>query len=567
MATTTSSSSSSSSSSPSTPTTTFHPAITPVDPNLTPTIAQPVCLVAIDGWGISPVASHLDQGNAILHAKTPVMTDFATNHPYTVLAAHGLSVGLPDGLMGNSEVGHLNLGAGRVVYQDIVRIDLAVQHQTLLQLPAIHHAFEHAKLGKGRLHFLGLVSDGGVHSHQNHLYALIKEAKAFGIPECYVHFFADGRDTAPKSAVIYLRDLLRFMKELNYGHVATVMGRYYAMDRDQRWERLEIALKALLFNEGERVEVGSKEGEIDPMDFVSRLEKRYQAGETDEFLKPMIFNPQGQLKAHDTLFFFNYRSDRMRQLIASFLPSLPLSPLATSLSFPESLHCTTMTSYKAEFPFPVAFPPQTMDNVLSEWLAKHHVPQCHVAETEKYAHVTFFFNGGCEKQFPGEERVLISSPKVATYDLKPEMSSLEVGQAVAQVVRTKKYPFVMCNFAPPDMVGHTGHFAPAVKAVEATDQAIGLIYEACQEQGYVLLVTADHGNVEKMLDEVTGQPHTAHTTAPVPLCMVGSRSVTSFLTLPLQPPALCDVAPTILQLMGLPIPKEMDGQSLLKVAT
>ncbi|CAJ0769541.1 10613_t:CDS:2 [Entrophospora sp. SA101] len=437
------------------------------------------CLICIDGWGISSGDS---TGDAILNADTPIMDKFKVEYPYTTLEAHGLAVGLPDGLMGNSEVGHLNIGAGRIVYQ---------------------------------------VSDGGVHSHINHLICLLESAKSIGICDAYVHFFGDGRDTDPRSSDKYLEQLQKVSGEINYGKIATMTGRYYAMDRDKRWERIKIAVD----------------------------------DETDEFLKPIIVNEEGLIKDNDTLFFFNFRSDRMRQIVQT----LGISPPPFEIEIPKNLHITTMTRYKTEFSFPVAFSSQIMDNILAEWLSKNKIPQCHVAETEKYAHVTFFFNGGVEKQFELECRHLIQSPKVATYDLKPEMSALEIAEKVVEEITCGKFPFIMCNLANPDMVGHTGIYEAAVKAVETTDKVIGLIYEACKKNNYILFVTSDHGNAEQMKGE-DGNPHTAHTCNPVPFVMTSkNHSFTES-----AKGALCDVAPTILDVMGLEIPKEMTGTSLLK---
>lgn len=510
-------------------------------------MASKTCLVVIDGWGIS--ADQDPKGDAIRNAKTPVMTSLAKDHAFTPVSAHGLAVGLPDGLMGNSEVGHLNIGAGRVVYQDIVRIDLAVEKDTFDTLPNVKASFERAKDKNGRLHLLGLISDGGVHSHIRHLFALLRAAKKLGVPKTFVHFFGDGRDTPPRSAVVYIKQLLDYMKEINYGTLASITGRYYAMDRDKRWERIRIAVEGLT-NGGDMA--------TDALDIV---QARYARDETDEFLKPITLSTEGLLKQNDTLFFFNYRSDRMReicQVLGQLDPSVPVT-----WNMLTGLHITSMTQYKADFPFPVAFPPQTMDMVLAETLSKLKKKQIHVAETEKYAHVTFFFNGGQEVQFENEERILVASPKVATYDLKPEMSALEVGEKVAETVAMGKYDFVMCNFAPPDMVGHTGVYEAAIKGVEATDQAIGVIWEACKANGVVLFVTADHGNAEKMLEKTTGQPHTAHTTAPVPFIMATPANLPKLNFIEKADAALCDVAPTVLDVMGLPIPKEMTGTSLL----
>ncbi|KAG0302113.1 hypothetical protein BGZ98_007784 [Dissophora globulifera] len=497
----------------------------------TATVKQPVVCIVIDGWGISPEADA--RGDAIRNANTPVMDKLEKNYPFTTLGAHGLDVGLPDGLMGNSEVGHLNVGAGRIVYQ-----------KQFGQMENIKASFEKAKSGNGRLHFMGLISDGGVHSHQNHVYSLLEAAKEAQVPEVYIHFFGDGRDTSPRSAAGYMRQLLDKTKELNYGKVATITGRYYAMDRDKRWERIKIALDGLVSGEGEKA--------TDP---VQAIEDNYKKDVTDEFLKPIIINEDGLIRDNDTIFCFNYRSDRMREISSV----LGISPPPMEVKLPKNLNITTMTQYKSDFPFAVAFPAQSMTNVLAEWLAKKEVPQCHVAETEKYAHVTFFFNGGSEAQFHLEHRDLVSSPKVATYDLKPEMSAIEVGEKVAEEIGTGKFPFVMCNFAPPDMVGHTGVYEAAIKGVEATDAAIGIIYDACVKHGYVLFITADHGNAEKMLSDDFSTPHTAHTCNRVPFVMTSKTHKFND-----TKGALCDVAPTLLRVMGLDVPAEMTGQSLLQ---
>ncbi|KAF9236130.1 cofactor-independent phosphoglycerate mutase [Melanogaster broomeanus] len=475
------------------------------------------------------------KGDAIDAADTTNMDTIAKNYAYRTLNAHGNAVGLSDGLMGNSEVGHLNIGAGRIVWQDIVRIDVAIAKRQFHQNKNILESMNHAKEGNGRLHLLGLVSDGGVHSHIHHLKALLETAKESGVPHTYIHFFAKG----------YAEDLLSFLESESYGELATVVGRYYAMDRDKRWERVKVAVDALVEGKGEET-----------TDVLKTIQERYDNKETDEFLKPIIVNgAEGRIKDGDTLFFFNYRSDRMRELTAVI--GLPDKPIEVNV--PKDLHITTMSRYNAEYPFAIAFPPQAMTN------ASH---QAHIAETEKYAHVTFFFNGGVEKQFPSEERYMIASPKVATYDLQPEMSAQGVADKVAEVVKSQKHEFVMCNFAPPDMVGHTGVLDAAIKAITATDKAVGTIYDACEEAGYVLLITADHGNAEQMLNPETGEPHTAHTTNKVPFIMTGKElefveDVDGASTAE-EAGALADVAPTVLAVMGLPQPEEMTGRSLLK---
>lgn len=515
-------------------------------------VKNKVCLIVHDGWGIAPHEGM--KGDAIDAADTTNMDTLAKNYAYRTLYAHGNAVGLNDGLMGNSEVGHLNIGAGRIVWQDIVKIDVSIAKRQFHKNETILASMKHAKEGNGRLHLLGLVSDGGVHSHIRHLKALLETAKEQGVPHTFIHFFGDGRDTAPRSAKGYAEELLDFLKSESYGKLATVVGRYYAMDRDKRWERIKIAVEGIVDGEGEKTD-----------DVLKTIEERYAKDETDEFFKPIIVNgDEARVKDDDTLFFFNYRSDRMREIVSVF--GLPDKPIEVHV--PNNLHITTMSQYKAEFPFSVAFPPQAMTNVLAEWLSKEGVSQAHIAETEKYAHVTFFFNGGVEKQFPGEERHMIPSPKVATYDLQPEMSAQSVADKVAEVLLTNKHEFVMCNFAPPDMVGHTGNYDAAVKAIAATDKAVGTIYEACQKAGYILLITADHGNAEQMINPDTGAPHTAHTTNKVPFIMTGTGH--EFIQDGEEGKnaedagALADVAPTVLAAMGLPQPKDMTGRSLYK---
>ncbi|KAJ2040725.1 hypothetical protein H4S03_000840 [Coemansia sp. S3946] len=505
------------------------------------------CLIVIDGWGVN--ADKHVAGDAIRDAPTPVMDELEQKQAYTTLAAHGRAVGLPAGLMGNSEVGHLNIGAGRVVYQDIVRIDVALEEKRFGLTENIKGAFDAAKAGTGRLHMCGLVSDGGVHAHIKHLVGLLEAAKEAGVPETYVHFFADGRDTSPRSATTYLTELLQAMSELEYGKVATIVGRYYAMDRDKRWERVQIAFDAMTQGRGEK--------STDP---IQAIEARYAKDETDEFLKPIIVDSEGVVRDNDSMFFFDFRSDRMREIAQAF----GIKPTPFDSRVPANLHIATMTQYKADFPFPAAFPPQKMTDVLAEWLAKKDVAQVHIAETEKYAHVTFFFNGGTEAQFTGEDRDLIQSPRVATYDLMPAMSSAAVADKVAEEIATGKYPFVMCNFAPPDMVGHTGIYDAAVDAIAATDRAIGVIYEACKQNGYALFVTADHGNAEKMVSDDGLSPHTAHTCSRVPFAMAVPKDSDKEFVAEDEKHALCDVAPTVLSYMGLDVPENMTGHSLLK---
>lgn len=460
------------------------PFVTRTDPEMVK-VDHKVALICIDGWGI-PSEHSPPEGNAILKADTPVMDGFAKNDSktaqgYTELEASSLAVGLPEGLMGNSEVGHLNIGAGRVVWQDVVRIDQTIKKGELNKVENVVKSFERAKAGNGRLHLLGLVSDGGVHSHINHLKALLKVAKEMGVPHVYVHFFGDGRDTDPKSGKGHLEDLLKYMKELGVGEIATIVGRYYIMDRDKRWDRVEVGMKGLVLGEGEASD--------DP---VKTMQERYDQGETDEFLKPIIVNgSEARVKDDDTLFFFNYRSDRVRE-VTQLLGDQDRSP-KPDFPYPKNLYITTMTRYKTDYNFPVAFAPQVMDNVLADWLSKKGVKQAHIAETEKYAHVTFFFNGGREIQFDGEERDMIPSPKVPTYDKEPKMSAMKVADKMCERIKEGKFEFVMNNFAPPDMVGHTGVYEAAVQGVTETDKAIGKVFDMCKETGYVLFVTSDHG--------------------------------------------------------------------------
>ncbi|KAH0559085.1 hypothetical protein GP486_004336 [Trichoglossum hirsutum] len=537
-------------------------------------------LIVIDGWGI-PSKSSPPEGDAIAAAETPVMDSFKapgsnTAEGYAEIEAASLAVGLPEGLMGNSEVGHLNIGAGRIVWQDlvqvhleanislggkqVVRIDVTLKKGGLNKVENIRKSFQRAKEGNGRLHLLGLVSDGGVHSKNEHLYGLLQVAKEVGVPHVFIHFFGDGRDTDPRSGAGYMQQLIDKTKELGVGQVATAVGRYYAMDRDKRWDRVEVALKGLVNGEGE-----------DSTDLVKTIKERYTKGEGDEFLKPIISGgSETRIKVDasgltdrqfcpddDTLFFFNYRSDRVRE-ITQLLGDVDRSP-KPNIPYPKNIHITTMTQYKTDYPFPIAFSPQLMGNVLAEWLGKLGMKQCHIAETEKYAHVTFFFNGGVEKQFPGEERELIPSPKVATYDLDPEMSSAAVGDKLCERIKEGKFEFLMNNFAPPDMVGHTGVYKAAIEGVAATDVAIGRIFETCKQEGYVLFVTADHGNAEEMLTE-EGTPKTAHTTNKVPFVMANAPKGWS---LKQEGGVLGDVAPTILAVMGLEQPEDMSGHSLL----
>lgn len=520
---------------------------------------QRVCLVIIDGWGLSSSDSqapgsdgHTDcahtcvTGNAIRMAETPVMDSLTAQYGCTPLQAHGEAVGLPAGLMGNSEVGHLNIGAGRVVYQDILRINKMLDEDDFVERCEV---VKQAVNGKGAVHLVGLVSDGGVHSSLDHLIKLVDHLSNHDpSPPISIHVITDGRDCPPKSCLPYISRLQAAIT--GKAKISTVTGRYYAMDRDKRWERTLLAVSAMTAGVGQQVS-----------DISEAIMKRYGDGETDEFLKPMVVEGAKLIGDGDSVIFFNFRSDRMKQIV-QVLGSVECKDVHCD-TVPKDLHITTMTRYREDFIFPVISPPVPLHNTLPACLASHSLSQLHVAETEKFSHVTVFFNGGQETPCPGEDRILIPSPAVATYDLCPEMSCAAVADAVIQGLANSKkdYALVMCNFAPPDMVGHTGILPAAIRAVEATDRAIGRVYEACQANGYTLLITADHGNVEKMIDLITGAPHTAHTCAAVPLILAHPGYATNAIS---REPALCDIAPTILHLLGIEQPEDMTGASLFR---
>ncbi|XP_015919560.2 2,3-bisphosphoglycerate-independent phosphoglycerate mutase-like [Parasteatoda tepidariorum] len=504
-----------------------------------------LCLIVIDGWGLSEEK----KGNAIFNAHTPIMDDLSKDSSnYLTLDASGLSVGLPEGLMGNSEVGHMNIGAGRVMEQDILRINKEVENKEISKNPNFIECANNAKSKNGRLHFLGLVSDGGVHAHIDHLFALLEAAKEHEVAKTFIHFFSDGRDTSPTCAFKYVQQTLDKCKELNHGCLATITGRYYAMDRDKNHERIKLAYEGMVQGKGEKTNAE---------EVVSFIKTKYEDKsdpQSDEDLKPIIVNQEGLIQDDDTLLFINYRADRMRQITEAF----GMKPEFETGTIPKNLMVCTMTQYKKDYPFIMLFPPRVPKNVLSEWISKKGCLQFHCAETEKYAHVTFFFNGGQEAAFENETRKMVPSPKVATYDLQPEMSCMKVADEMVKAIKSGRYHFVLCNLAPPDMVGHTGKYEPALRAVEATDRAIGRIVDACVEMEYELVITADHGNAEKMLDE-NGEPCKTHTTNRVPFIVRSSRKLKT----PDHNAALCDVAPTILDLMGLDKPPEMTGRSLL----
>lgn len=511
-------------------------------------IAKPIFLMILDGWGCRDAS----EGNAIALANIPNFKHLESTYPYTTLEASGEAVGLPSGQMGNSEVGHLNIGAGRVVYQELTRIFKAIQDRSFFTNSVLLEAMDHARLENKGIHLMGLLSDGGVHSHIDHLFALLEMAKKQGLETVYIHVILDGRDVLPQSAKDYIVQLEEKIKELGVGKIATVSGRYYIMDRDKRWERLEKGYQAIVNGEGKHAASA-----------LSAVEISYDTRVTDEFVLPTVIDdqegkPVGRVQEGDSVFFYNFRSDRAREITHAFVDE----------EFPgfqrpnhPNVHFVCMTQYEDSILAPVAFPQQNLDNTLAEVLSDHGLRQLRIAETEKYAHVTFFFNGGLEEPYPGEERILIPSPKVATYNLQPQMSALEITQTVLEQLRESTYDVIILNFANPDMVGHSGVFDATVKAVETVDQCLGQIYEELQKMNATLLVTADHGNAEEKVDPKTLLPITAHSTNCVPFILVDERFKGQALH---NGRALCDVAPTILKLLQIPIPKEMTGKSLLK---
>jgi len=500
----------------------------------------------MDGYGLTDNAAV----SAIAAAKTPYLTELFAANPTTTLIASGEDVGLPEGQQGNSEVGHVNIGAGRVIYQDLPRVTAAARDGSLFENPALEAAMSAAKANGGALHLLGLLSDGGVHSHLTHIWALLEMAKREGLTKVYLHGFLDGRDVPPKSGAGYVRAAAEKCREIGVGKIATVMGRFYAMDRDKRWERVEEAYNAMVFGEGI----------LDP-DAIHAVERSYAEGVTDEFVKPVVCDVEGLVKAGDAVIFFNFRPDRAREITRAFVDpdfdGFVRGNGASRTPPPTGLHYVCLTQYDEEMPnVSVAFPPQTITETFGAYIAGLGLTQLRIAETEKYAHVTFFFNGGVEEPYPGEDRALIPSPKeFATYDLVPEMSAYQVAEECVARIRSGKYDVIILNFANCDMVGHTGDFAAAVKATEVVDACVKQVVEATTEMGGIALVTSDHGNAEYMIAE-DGSPATSHTTNLVPLAIVGA-DVT------LKSGRLSDIAPTMLELMGLKQPKEMTGVSLI----
>ena len=508
---------------------------------------KPIVLCIMDGFGYNPS----DYGNAITAAKTPRLDEIFKNNPMTYIGASGMDVGLPDGQMGNSEVGHTNIGAGRVVYQELTRITKSIMDGDFFEYDVFMGAIENCKKNNSALHLIGLLSDGGVHSHNTHLYAFIELAKKNGLQKVFVHALLDGRDVPPSSGVDFIKELEDKLAEIGVGKIATVMGRFYAMDRDNMWDRVGMAYNAMVNREGIATD-SALEAVMKSYETIDEDGKYL----TDEFVMPTVVDGADAISANDSVIFFNFRPDRAREITRTFV-----DPDFTGFERKEffPLYYVCMTQYDAEMPnVNVAYKPQTLTNTMGEYLSKLGKTQLRIAETQKYAHVTFFYNGGEEKVYPGEDRVLIDSPKISTFDLKPEMSAYEVCDAACEQILSGKYDVVILNYANCDMVGHTGIFDAAVKAVEAVDECVGKLVDATMKMDGVILITADHGNADKMYED-DGSPFTAHTTNPVPLVVVGKECA-----LKQKGGKLCDLSPTMLDIMGLDIPTEMSGVSLIE---
>lgn len=508
---------------------------------------KPVVLCIMDGFGYNPS----DYGNAIVAAKTPRLDEIFNNNPMTYIGASGMDVGLPDGQMGNSEVGHTNIGAGRVVYQELTRITKSILDGDFFDNEAFVGAVENCKKHNSALHLIGLLSNGGVHSHNTHLYALLELAKKNGLEKVYIHALLDGRDVPPSSGIDFIAELEEKCKEIGVGKIATVMGRFYAMDRDNMWDRVGMAYNAMVNRDGFVTDSA-----------LEAVKKSYETIDedgkhlTDEFVMPTVVSGTDAISANDSVVFFNFRPDRAREITRTFV-----DPKFTGFERKEffPLYYVCMTQYDAEMPnVNVAYKPEALTNTMGEYLSKLGKTQLRIAETQKYAHVTFFYNGGEEKVYPGEDRVLIDSPKISTFDLKPEMSAYEVCDAACEKILSGKYDVVILNYANCDMVGHTGIFDAAVKAVEAVDECVGKLVDAVIQMNGVILITADHGNADKMYED-DGSPFTAHTTNPVPLVVVGKDC-----KLKQNGGKLCDLSPTMLDIMGIDKPAEMSGVSLIE---
>lgn len=507
---------------------------------------KPTVLMILDGYGLNQNCDH----NAICEAKTPIMDQLMSQCPYVQGQASGLAVGLPEGQMGNSEVGHLNMGAGRTVYQELTRITKSIEDGDFFSNPELLAAVKNAKENNSSLHMMGLFSDGGVHSHINHVYGLLELAKREGLEKVYVHCFLDGRDTPPSSGKSYIEALQAKMKELNVGEVGVVSGRYYAMDRDNRWDRVEMAYQALTKGEG-----------VKGTDAAVAVQSSYDDGKTDEFVLPTVIqkdgNPVTTIQDKDSVIFFNFRPDRARELTRAFC-----DPEFSGFDRGQRLDLTFVcfTDYDETIPNKlVAFKKEEITNTFGQFLADHNMTQARIAETEKYAHVTFFFNGGVEEPYKGEDRILVKSPKVATYDLQPEMSAPEVCSKLVEAIKSQKYDVIIINFANPDMVGHTGIENAAIRAIETVDECVGRTVEAIKEVDGQMFICADHGNAEQLVDYKTGEKFTAHTTNPVPFILVNADSSYTLR----EDGKLADIIPTLIELMGMEQPKEMTGKSLL----
>ena len=518
---------------------------------------RPVVLVVIDGFGCNP----RQDGNAVAQAATPTLDRLWNTCPHTELHASGLAVGLPEGQMGNSEVGHLNLGAGKVVYQDFTRISRAIEEGNFFQNPELRAAMRHVRERGSKLHIMGLIGLGGVHAYPTHLYAAMQTARQEGVKDVYLHVFTDGRDTLPTDGIVAVRGVEEAARQIGAGTIATVSGRYYAMDRDRRWERTKRAYDAIARGEGPSA-AGAEEA----------VQRSYDEGVTDEFILPTVIvrpggSPVARVEDHDAVIFFNFRTDRPRQLVRAFVqPTFDEFDRRPQI---RDLYFVTMTEYEKDLPVHVAFRTEDVPRPLARVVSDLGLTQLHAAETEKYAHVTFFFNGGREEPFPGEDRVLVPSPReVGTYDHKPEMSGPQIAEQVARAIVENDYAFALVNFANPDMVGHTGVMKAAIRAVETVDGCVDLLVRTVTDRGGVLVITADHGNAEQMVDYETGGPYTAHTTSfPVPFILVPGRHAELAHVRLRDGGVLADVAPTILQLMGIREPSEMEGTSLMTAGT
>jgi 2,3-bisphosphoglycerate-independent phosphoglycerate mutase len=512
-------------------------------------VKGPVLLAILDGWGAGPAT----ENNAVHLARTPNMDGWQAAYPHTTLVAHGAAVGLPEGQMGNSEVGHLNIGAGRIVYQDFTRINMAFKSGEFFYNGVLTETMEMVRDKDSCLHLMGLISDGGVHSHLDHLVGLVEMASQQGVKKVFIHAFMDGRDTSPYGGKGYMEQLQDELARIGLGRVATVSGRYYAMDRDNRWERLELAWQALVQGQG-----------VFATDPLAAIRDAYSRDESDEFIKPTVIvdgsqQPLATIDDDDCVFFFNFRADRARQLTRAFT-SPDFNKFETGAR-PSLAAYATMTVYDQEFNLPAAFPPTVMTHILGEEVSSHGLHQLRIAETEKYAHVTFFFNGGREEPYTNEDRALIPSPReVATYDLKPEMSALLVTEELLRRLDKKEYDLIVLNFANGDMVGHSGNLAAAVKACETVDGCLGRLVKVITDRNGAVLITADHGNAEQMSDPGSGESFTAHTANPVPLVLIDAEHRNIKLA---EGGSLRDIAPTLLELLDLPVPLEMDGRSLL----